>query len=136
MKYAILGGARARYAEITRRGGGMARFGDLEAAVMDLMWSARTQQLMIAVGTDPVFLQPGTGSNLAALPETSAAAPDSFALGPFIGAAVFLLLENLVSLWTVHWQLVVGAAFIVCVLFFPRGIWGSVLHWAEARGAR
>jgi branched-chain amino acid transport system permease protein len=56
--------------------------------------------------------------------------------GPFIGAAVFLLLENLVSLWTVHWQLVVGAAFIVCMLFFPRGIWGSLLHWAEARGAR
>ena len=47
--------------------------------------------------------------------------------GPFIGAGVFLLLENLVSLWTVHWQLVVGAAFIACVLFFPRGIWGTIL---------
>ena len=47
--------------------------------------------------------------------------------GPFIGASVFLLLENLVSLWTVHWQLVVGAAFIACVLFFPRGIWGTIL---------
>ena len=48
--------------------------------------------------------------------------------GPFIGAAAFLLLENLVSLYTVHWQLVVGTAFIACVLFFPRGIWGTVLH--------
>ncbi len=47
--------------------------------------------------------------------------------GPFIGAGVFLLLENLVSLWTVHWQLVVGAAFVACVLFFPRGIWGTIL---------
>lgn len=47
--------------------------------------------------------------------------------GPFIGAAVFLLLENLVSLWTVHWQLVVGLAFIGCVLFFPRGVWGTLL---------
>ena len=47
--------------------------------------------------------------------------------GPFIGAGVFLLLENLVSLWTVHWQLVVGAAFIACVLFFPRGVWGTLL---------
>jgi branched-chain amino acid transport system permease protein len=53
--------------------------------------------------------------------------------GPFIGAAVFLLLENLLALWTVHWQLLAGAAFILCVLFFPRGIWGSLLHWAEAR---
>lgn len=51
--------------------------------------------------------------------------------GPFVGAAVFLLLENIVSVWTVHWQLFVGAAFMVCVLFFPRGIWGSVLHWLE-----
>jgi branched-chain amino acid transport system permease protein len=50
--------------------------------------------------------------------------------GPFVGAAVFLLLENLVSLWTVHWQLVVGAVFIACVLFFPRGIWGSLLQLA------
>ena len=48
--------------------------------------------------------------------------------GPFIGAGIFLLLENLVSLWTVHWQLVVGIVFIVCVLFFPRGIWGTALH--------
>ena len=51
--------------------------------------------------------------------------------GPFVGAAVFLLIENLVSLWTVHWQLVVGAVFVACVLFFPRGIWGSILHWSE-----
>ncbi len=47
--------------------------------------------------------------------------------GPFVGAAVFLLLENLVSLWTVHWQLIVGAVFVVCVLFFPEGIWGTIL---------
>ncbi|MDB5593799.1 MAG: branched-chain amino acid transporter permease [Hyphomicrobiales bacterium] len=51
--------------------------------------------------------------------------------GPFIGAAVFLLLENVVSLWTVHWQLFVGAVFVLCVLFFPRGIWGSILHWVK-----
>jgi branched-chain amino acid transport system permease protein len=49
--------------------------------------------------------------------------------GPFIGAAVFLLLENLVSLWTVHWQLLVGAVFVICVLFFPKGIWGTILAW-------
>ena len=53
--------------------------------------------------------------------------------GPFVGAAVFLLLENLVSLYTVHWQLVVGAVFVACVLFFPRGIWGTILHWMEER---
>jgi branched-chain amino acid transport system permease protein len=54
--------------------------------------------------------------------------------GPFIGAAVFLLLENLVSIWTVHWQLFVGAVFVVCVLFFPRGIWGSLIQWGKSAG--
>ncbi len=47
--------------------------------------------------------------------------------GPFIGAGVFLLLEEVVSLWTVHWQLLVGAVFVACVLFFPRGLWGTLL---------
>jgi len=51
--------------------------------------------------------------------------------GPFIGAAIFLLLENLVSLYTVHWQLIVGAAFVGCVLFFPRGVWGTLMQWSE-----
>src|SRR3954463_1659541 len=52
--------------------------------------------------------------------------------GPMIGAAAFLLLENLVSLWTVHWQLIVGAVFMICVLFFPAGIWGTL----TSRGRR
>ena len=47
--------------------------------------------------------------------------------GPMIGAAAFLMLENLVSLWTVHWQLIVGAIFMICVLFFPAGIWGTLI---------
>jgi branched-chain amino acid transport system permease protein len=51
--------------------------------------------------------------------------------GPFVGAAVFLLLENLVSLWTVHWQLFVGTVFVICVLFFPAGIWGTILKWIK-----
>ncbi len=53
--------------------------------------------------------------------------------GPMIGAAVFLLLENLVSVWTVHWQLVVGAIFMLCVLFFPAGIWGTLISRGKPR---
>jgi branched-chain amino acid transport system permease protein len=48
--------------------------------------------------------------------------------GPMVGAGVFLLLENIVSLYTVHWQLIVGAVFVVCVLFFPAGIWGTLIQ--------
>jgi len=49
--------------------------------------------------------------------------------GPFIGAIVYLLLEDIVTSMTSHWQLVLGLVFMACVLFFPRGIWGSILHW-------
>jgi branched-chain amino acid transport system permease protein len=27
----------------------------------------------------------------------------------------------------VHWQLIVGAVFMICVLFFPAGIWGTLI---------
>lgn len=47
--------------------------------------------------------------------------------GPFVGAATFLLLQDVLSVLTQHWQLYVGIVFILFVLFFPRGIWGSLL---------
>ena len=47
--------------------------------------------------------------------------------GPFVGAAVFLLVEDQISLFTIHWQLFAGALFIIFVLFFPRGIWGTLM---------
>jgi branched-chain amino acid transport system permease protein len=53
--------------------------------------------------------------------------------GPFVGAAVFQLFEDVMTLWTTHWQLYLGATFVVFVLFFPRGIWGSILHWLRVR---
>jgi branched-chain amino acid transport system permease protein len=51
--------------------------------------------------------------------------------GPFVGAAVFVVLHDALALATRHWQLFVGALFIAFVLFFPRGIWGSLLHWSR-----
>ncbi len=53
--------------------------------------------------------------------------------GPFVGAAVFLMLEDVISNYTSHWQLVVGILFIVLILFFPRGIWGSLVEFARRR---
>ena len=51
--------------------------------------------------------------------------------GPFIGAAVFLYLEDVVTSLTSHWMAVVGLLFMLLVLFFPRGIWGSLLRWMQ-----
>ena len=48
--------------------------------------------------------------------------------GPFVGAAVFLYLEDIVTNLTRHWMAVIGVVFMLFVLFFPRGIWGSLLH--------
>lgn len=47
--------------------------------------------------------------------------------GPFVGAALFLLIQDTFSLWTEHWQLYVGLVFMFFVLFFPRGVWGTIL---------
>jgi branched-chain amino acid transport system permease protein len=50
-------------------------------------------------------------------------------MGPFIGAAVFLYLEDVVTNITKYWMAVVGMIFMFFVLFFPKGIWGTVLQW-------
>jgi branched-chain amino acid transport system permease protein len=46
--------------------------------------------------------------------------------GPFVGALTYLVLEDRVSLFTESWPLVIGAIFVVFVLFLPRGIWGTL----------
>jgi branched-chain amino acid transport system permease protein len=47
-------------------------------------------------------------------------------LGPVFGAAAFLLMKNLVSTYSEHWLFIIGAIFVLCVLFFPGGIWGTL----------
>jgi branched-chain amino acid transport system permease protein len=51
--------------------------------------------------------------------------------GPFVGAGVFLTLEDVVTTLTPHWMAVVGAVFMFFVLFFPAGIWGSLMKRLE-----
>jgi len=45
-------------------------------------------------------------------------------LGPALGAAVFLLLEEVLSGYTEHWALFLGPVLIVIVLFARRGLAG------------
>jgi len=49
--------------------------------------------------------------------------------GPAVGAAVVLLLQNLVSSHTERWTLILGAAFVLVVLAAPRGLLG--LLWGR-----
>ncbi|KPF49760.1 ABC transporter permease [beta proteobacterium AAP121] len=53
--------------------------------------------------------------------------------GPFIGAGVFLTLEDVVTTMTKHWMAIVGTVFIIFVLFFPAGIWGTFMKKLEQR---
>ncbi|UZX14463.1 branched-chain amino acid ABC transporter permease [Thermus sp. PS18] len=44
--------------------------------------------------------------------------------GPLIGAALYVLLEELLSSYTQEWMLFIGILFILAVLFFPGGVAG------------
>ncbi len=54
--------------------------------------------------------------------------------GP-LGALVLLLLEELLSGVTLHWQLALGAILLVVVLFAPRGLAGVLEHAGARRRA-
>jgi branched-chain amino acid transport system permease protein len=44
--------------------------------------------------------------------------------GPFIGAAVFLFIQDYISTMTENWEIFVGLAVVLLVLFMPRGFAG------------
>jgi branched-chain amino acid transport system permease protein len=52
-------------------------------------------------------------------------------VGPIIGAAAFLSLRNVVSSVNEYWLLWVGVAFVACVLFMPKGLWGFAARLSE-----
>jgi branched-chain amino acid transport system permease protein len=56
-------------------------------------------------------------------------------IGPALGAAIVLLMKNVVSSYSDHWLAIIGVTFICCVMFFPGGLWGSLqkLRWRGVR---
>ena len=48
-------------------------------------------------------------------------------LGPFIGAALFLVLQSEFNRITEYWSLFIGSVLILCILFFPGGVSGWLL---------
>lgn len=54
--------------------------------------------------------------------------------GPFIGAAFFLTLQNIVSSYTDQWLLIVGVIFVIFVIFLRSGIAGIIKKgWEKIR---
>jgi len=54
-------------------------------------------------------------------------------IGPFIGAGVFRYLEDVLSAMTANWMIFLGTIFVLCVLFFPSGIWGTIKELTSKR---
>lgn len=47
-------------------------------------------------------------------------------VGPALGAGLIVFIKNLLSVYTQHWVLLVGAIYICVILFAPRGILGAL----------
>jgi branched-chain amino acid transport system permease protein len=53
------------------------------------------------------------------------------AFGPLIGAVALLVLEEVLSSITEHWQIILGPLLLLVVLFARGGIDGLLLNWRE-----
>lgn len=51
----------------------------------------------------------------------------SYFFGPYLGAAVFVLLESWITSYTNNWMLILGIILAIMVIFFRHGIIGSLL---------
>lgn len=57
----------------------------------------------------------------------------AFLFGPLLGAAIFLLLEEVLSSFTIYWHLPFGVLLILSVLFMKGGISGFLARWGGRR---
>jgi branched-chain amino acid transport system permease protein len=96
----------------------------ISAGICGLAGTLRALHLSIVPIDSLHYIQSGQGIMMSLL-----GGMGSF-FGPFVGAAVFLYLEDVVTTMTRHWMAVVGLIFMLFVLFFPKGIWGSIVGWA------
>jgi branched-chain amino acid transport system permease protein len=46
--------------------------------------------------------------------------------GPFVGSAVYILLDKVITSFTEYWSLLFGVVLLILVLFFRGGIAGFV----------
>lgn len=56
-------------------------------------------------------------------------------IGPAIGAALIVLLDNVVSTYTERWLLVLGVIYVVVALFAPKGIIGFLREFRIKKAA-
>lgn len=49
-------------------------------------------------------------------------------LGPLLGASLFVWVQDWISSYTENWMLFVGIAFMIIVLYFPKGVFGWMFY--------
>jgi branched-chain amino acid transport system permease protein len=57
-------------------------------------------------------------------------------VGPFVGTALYLILQEYISRYWANWQLALGLLFVLLVLFLPQGLWGTFKSWYYRRLAQ
>lgn len=57
-------------------------------------------------------------------------------VGPALGAGIIVLLENVVSVYTHRWLLILGTVYIVTIVYAPEGIVGALRHLRAAARPR
>ncbi len=54
--------------------------------------------------------------------------------GPAVGAAIFFVLEHIITSFTTNWMIFLGIILVLLVLLFPSGVLGSLLEtWGRIR---
>ena len=56
-------------------------------------------------------------------------------VGPIFGSLVVVMLENVVSNFTQRWMTMIGLTYVIVVLFFPKGVLGTIRQRLEIRRA-
>ena len=57
-------------------------------------------------------------------------------LGPIVGAALVVIMKNVVSAYIERWNFMLGAIFVAIVVFMPEGLVPGIVRLGARRGGR
>jgi branched-chain amino acid transport system permease protein len=53
--------------------------------------------------------------------------------GPLVGAGVILFIEDMIGKYTEFWEIWIGGIMLAIVVFFPRGVIGTLYQWTHRK---